>query len=193
MDMEWNELPGEMRAGSKLFALPVRVRDRLVPPEIWVEVRSTGTQPALFLKVEVRQGVPVCAEVRLLAHPEGPEIRPKDLKGVHIDTLVEKAVGLCSQQQDESGVITKYAPTPADRKNAQRARRGSVEQPGPGRPRVAPERLQQAADLYRRHAAGGRPLQLIAEILDVDPRTAARYVEKCRSDEYRLLPPKERI
>lgn len=187
----WNE-SGRMRAGYSWLALPVSVGDRFVPPEILVQVRRPPGHPALLLKIEVRLGVPVCTEVRLLANPDGTEVRPRDLKTVHLDTLVEQAVALCSYGRDELGHITKSAPTPADRKNAERARRGKVRQAGPGRPRVSPDRLQQVADLYGRHAAGGRPIQVIAEVLGVDPRTAARYVEKCRSDEFRLLPPRER-
>lgn len=189
MIQERYEIPGYMRATVDGRDLPVPVRDRLVPPTIRVEVRSEGKQPALSLKIEVRDGVPLCTEVNLLAHPHGPEIRPSDLRAVHLDTLVEQAVSLCSYQQSQPGVATKYAPTHADRLNAERARRGSVRR---GRPKVPTDRLREVADLYRRHVDGGRPLQVIAEVLDVDPRTAARYVEKCRSSEYKLLPPRER-
>ena len=53
----------------------------------------------------------------------------------------------------------------------------------------ATQRLHQVADLYRRHTYGWRPVQMISEVLGVSARTAARYVEKCRTDG--LLPPRE--
>src|SRR4051812_39068582 len=123
-----------MRATVDALALPVRVHDRMVAPTIRVEVRNEGNQPALSLKIEVREGVPLCTEVNLLADPQGPEIRPTDLRRVHLDTLVEQAVALCSYQQSQPGVATKSAPTAADRANAERARRESVRR---GRPKVA--------------------------------------------------------
>jgi hypothetical protein len=184
---EQHEIPGVMQARVGIVAIPVKVRDGYVPSEVFVELRSNGTRPAVSLRIEVRQGVPMCTELRMLAHPDGPEIRPADLKGVHIDSLVEQAVALCTAHEGPEGSLSQAAPTPADRRNAQRARR---RQPGRGRPPVPSQRLQQVADLYRRHADGGRPVQVIHEVLRVSERTAARYVEKCRCDG--LLPPREK-
>ena len=184
---EYHEIPGVMRARVGILATPVQVRDGWVPPEIDVELRSVGTQPAVSLKIEVRQGIPVCTEVKLRAHPDGPEIRPTDLKAVHVDSLVEQAVALCTLHPEPDGALSVSAPTPADRRNAQRARRV---RPGRGRPPVPPQRLQQVADLYRRHTDGGRPVQVICEVLGISERTAARYVDKCRSNG--LLPPREK-
>ncbi len=168
---EHHEIPGVMRARVRNVAIPVKVRDGWVPSDVSVELRSNGTRPAISLRIEVRQGVPVCTELKLLAHPDGPEIRPTDLRGVHIDSLVEQAVALCTAHEEPDGSLSQAAPTPADRRNAQRARRG-VRQPGRGRPRVPSQRLQQVADLYRRHTDGGRPVQVIHEVLRVSERTA---------------------
>jgi hypothetical protein len=186
-------------------ALPVQVGDRMVPETIFVAFDGDGEQPSLRMKIEVRQGVPVCSELQLTARPSGREIRPKDLRAVHIDSRVEQAVGLCSYEQPEPGGVihlsalpppdapkhedARYKDLVADSRNAQRARRG-MRQPGPGRPRVPTERLQRVADLYRRHTDGGRPVQVVAEVLGVSERTAARYINKCRSDG--LLPPREK-
>lgn len=194
------------RAWYDGLALPVKVRDRLVPETIVVDLNGDGEQPSLRMKIEVRQGIPICAELRLTAQPDGREIRPKDLRAIRIDSWIEQVVGLCSHEQPEpGGLIHLSAPPPpdgskqegarykdivADGRNAQRARRGAVRQPGPGRPRVPSERLQQVADLYRRHANGGRPLQVVADVLGVSERTAARYVEKCRVDG--VLPPRDK-
>jgi hypothetical protein len=89
-------------------------------------------------------------------------------------------VTVCSHEQPEpGGVITKSAPTPADRESARQARRNAL--PRPGRPKVPPERLHKVADLYRRHP-NGQALLIVADVLGVSERTAARYVEKCRRD-----------
>ena len=61
---EYHEIPGVMRARVDTLATPVQVRDGWVPPEIDVKLRSVGTQPAVSLKIEVRQGIPVCTEVK---------------------------------------------------------------------------------------------------------------------------------
>jgi hypothetical protein len=175
------------------LARPVKVRDRLVPEAIVVDLYGDGEQPSLRMKIEVRQGVPVCAELRLTAQPNGREIRPKDLRAVRIDSWIEQVVGLLpTYEEPEPGVIHGSKPTPADRENAQRAtRRARRNTPRrPGRPKVPSDRLHKTADLYRRHADGGRPLQIIADVLEVSDRTAARYVDKCRSDG--LLPPRDK-
>ncbi len=106
---------------------------------------------------------------------------------MRIDSWIERAVAVCSYEQAEpGGVITKSSPTPADRENARAARRNA---PRSGRPKVPPERLHEVANLYRRHT-DGQPLLVVADVLEVSARTAARYVEKCRSEG--LLPPREK-
>lgn len=180
----------EIRGGRARFDTlvpPVKVRDRLVPPVIQVEFYGDAEQPSLEIKIEVRQGIPMCTEVRLLAKIEGREIRPSDLKAVRLDSWIEQVVGVCSFTQPEAGggLIYQQVPIQADRTNAARARAAGMTRPG--RPRVSRERLEQAADIYRRHS-DGTPLQVIAEVLDVSDRTAARYVEMCRRDDYGLLP-----
>jgi hypothetical protein len=192
------------RAWYDALALPIKVRDRLVPETIVVDLDGDGERPSLRMRIEVRHGVPVCAELRLTAQPGGREIRPKDLRAIRIDSWIEQVVGLCSHEQPEpGGVIHLSAPPPpdepkrgdarykdivADSRNTQRARRSTPRRPG--RPAVPPDRLHKAADLYRRHADGGRPLQVVADVLGVSERTAARYIEKCRSDG--LLPPRDK-
>ena len=174
------------RAWHDSMALPVKVRDRLVPETIFVDLDGDGEQPTLRMKIEVRQGVPVCTELRLTARPGGRDIQRGDLRAVRIDSWIEQAVAVCSYEQAEDGAITKSAPTPADSENARQVRRNA---PRSGRPKVPPERLHEVADLYRRHT-DGQPLKIVADVLGVSARTAARYVQKCRSDG--LLPPREK-
>ena len=63
------------RAWYDDMAPPVQVRDRLVPETIFVDLYGDGEQPSLQMKIEVRQGVPVCTELRLTARPGGRDIR----------------------------------------------------------------------------------------------------------------------
>lgn len=178
----------EFRGGRvwyDMMALPVKVRDRLAPEAMVVDLDGDGEQPSLQMKIEVRQGVPVCTELRLTARPDGRDVQRSDLRAVRIASWIEQAIALCSYEQPEpGGVIHKSAPTPADRDNARAARRKA---PRAGRPKVPPERLHEVAELYRRHPED-QALLIVADVLGVSTRTAARYVAKCRSDG--LLPPR---
>ena len=52
------------------------------------------------------------------------------------------------------------------------------------------ETLVKVAELYRRHI-DEQPTKAVQTAFGVSPRTAARYVQVCRSDEYQLLPKTE--
>ena len=123
------------RAWHETMALPVKVRDRLVPETLFVDLDGDGEQPALRMKIEVRQGVPVCTELRLTARPGGRDVQRSDLRAVRIDSWIEQAVAVCSYEQTEDGAITKSAPAPADFENVRQVRRNA---PRSGRPKVPP-------------------------------------------------------
>ena len=57
----------------------------------------------------------------------------------------------------------------------------------PQRRTITPELLADVAALYRANITGS-PIDAIRRALGCSTRTAARYVELCRSDEYQLLP-----
>lgn len=60
----------------------------------------------------------------------------------------------------------------------------------PGRPKVDPEKIQRAADIYREHVHTGRAIQAVMEGLELDnKRTAERYIERARKADPPLLPP----
>src|ERR1700730_11482031 len=107
----------------------VVVGDRLVPSEIFVTVRGGMSTPDFAMKIEVRQGIPVCTEVSLTARPDGPEIREKDLKYLRLNDWLEQIVAQCSMKYSGSfpGGVTGWA-KPVDDWGAladiQRARSG---------------------------------------------------------------------
>ncbi|WP_205874448.1 DUF6214 family protein [Mycobacterium camsae] len=160
----------------------VAVGDRWVPRRIDV-YSSLPKKPDFKMTIEVRQGVPVCVEVTVQARPDGRDVRKRDLD-VPLDEWVDSIVAACSAvgDVDEAGRLKRIRKPASNRHaamaNARRARSG--------RPRMEPQRLQEAADIYRAHVAN-RPNVAIMRAFGVSERTAARYVELARKAG--LLPP----
>jgi hypothetical protein len=138
----------------------VVVGDRLVPSEIFVNVRGGISTPDFAMKIEVRQGIPVCTEVSLTARPDGPEIREKDLKYLRLNDWLEQIVAQCSMKYSSSGGVTGWA-KPVDDWGA-----------------LAD--MQKVAEIYRQHF-DKRPTEAVARSFGVSHRTAARYVQQARA------------
>lgn len=160
-----------------------QVGDRWVPRRIFVH-SPMADQPDLTMTIEVRQGIPVYAEVAVRARPDGPDIRRKDLDDLPLDDWLEQIVAACSliaTELDESGRPKSLRKKGSDRRaamaNARRVRSG--------RPRISSERLQKVAEIYREHIAD-RPTIAVTRAFGVSHRTAARYVQQAR--ESGLLP-----
>jgi hypothetical protein len=154
----------------------VPVGDRWVPRQILVH-SPVPDQPDLTLKIEVRQGIPVYTEVIVRSRPNGPDVRKRDLD-IPLDDWLEQFVGVCSmigKDFDSSGKPGRLVKQPSDRRaamvNARRVRSG--------RPRLASDRLQKVALLYREHIAD-RPTEAVSRAFGVSHRTAARYVQQAR-------------
>ncbi len=164
-------------------AARVVVGDRLVPEQISVNVRGGPSTPDLSMKIEVRQGIPVCTEVTLTARPDGPEVRDKDLEYLRLGDWLEQIVALASMKFSGSfpGGVTGWA-KPVDDYTALR----DIRRLRSGRSRMSPERLQKIADVYRQHV-DARPTEAVARAFGVSHRTAARYVDQARKAD--LLPP----
>jgi hypothetical protein len=95
----------------------------------------------------------MCTELKMLAHPDGPEIRPTDLKGVHIDSLVEQAVALCTAHEGLTAV------SPRRRRHRQTA--GTPNARGAVRPAVAVHE-------FRRNACSKWPTSIVGTPTGVD-------------------------
>jgi hypothetical protein len=158
---------------------PIGSEGVFVPSQIDVDFSRDRTAPIRKLKVEVRQGIPECTEIHLAARPEGRGLRPSDLEAIDLTNWIEDILWECARQETPDGFVS-VAGERNSRKAILHARKAA-------RRKVTPELLQRVADLYKTHI-NAKPIEAVREEFDVSYRTAARYVEMCRSDEYQLLP-----
>jgi hypothetical protein len=151
-----------------------------VPSEVDVDFSRDRSAPVKTLKIEVRQGVPVCTEIRLAARPDGRGLRPADLEAIDLTNWIEDILSECSFEVTPDGLIVSAPGTHDGRTAISHAQKA-------GRRKVTPELLARVATVYREHI-NEAPIEAVREEFDVSYRTAARYVEMCRSDDYQLLP-----
>ncbi|EFV14137.2 hypothetical protein [Segniliparus rugosus] len=162
-----------------IVAERVRIGDRAIPPEILVDFPGGDNQPSLFMKIIVRNGMPICSELQFVAKQDGPEVRPKDLRSVNLDHWIEVIVGACSSRWLGDGHYGQDHNYEQGINEVRRARKQSHRT-------MKPDLLKQVAEIYREHFDTG-PVQAIQRAFGVSERTAARYVQLCRRDG--LLPP----
>lgn len=150
-----------------------------VPSRIDVDFSRDSTAPIRKLKIEIRRGSPECTEINLAARPEGRCLRPSDLEAIELENWIDDIVSECTWHVTPDGFIS--------RPGEQRGRDAIRQARKAGRRKVTPELLQRVAELYRTHI-DNHPIDAVSDEFDVSYRTAARYVELCRSDEFALLP-----
>lgn len=172
----WERLGGMAKVGD--VYVPVRIHVHLYGSD------KAPAQPGLEMEIEVREGVPVCTRIEVRAKDDGREVTPKDLLIVKGQMLywLEEIPTFCAQATEEQDItrVPGWADQKAAKKSIGQARKGA-------RRKITPELLAEVAKLYRAHV-DGQPIEAIRLSYRVSPRTAARYVEMCRSDEYGLLP-----
>ncbi|MDT5022878.1 MAG: hypothetical protein QOC88_3590 [Mycobacterium sp.] len=126
------------------------------------------------------------------------ELRDRDLRAINIDSLIERVVAQELLQYVDPENIPRAATLDElqIRKNLQAADRRyrdnltNVRQARVGRPRIPYETLVKVAEVYRENI-DGRPTEAVQAAFGLSRRTAARYVQSCRSEEHKLLPPTE--
>jgi hypothetical protein len=160
------------------------VGDRKIPAEIFVHVQGGLSEPDFSMKIEVRQGIPVCTEVTLTARPDGPEVRDKDLKYLHLSDWLENIVARASMKS--GGVPDDPATWGWGKPVKDSTALADIRRVRSGRSRMSRERLEKVADVYRQHV-DARPTEAVARAFGVEHRTAARYVQQARAAD--LLPP----
>jgi hypothetical protein len=153
----------------------VEIGDRLVPSEIFVDVRGGATQPDLAMKIEVRDGIPQCTEFTLRARPEGPEVRDKDLAVIRVGDWLERIVAQCA--------LVRTGPNTWSKPVNDQTALADIVRVRSGRPRTSRERLKKVAEVYREHF-DRRPTTAVGWAFGVKYRTAARYVEQARAAGY---------
>lgn len=151
-----------------------------IPNHVDVNFSRDPKAPIRTMKLEVRQGVPMCSEIYLAARQEGAGLRLADLQVIDLANWVLDIFGECTWEIDEVGVLTHRPGSAVGRKAIRLALK-------PGRRRVSREQLELAAAVYRENIEG-QPIKAVRAALDVPERTAARYIQMCRSDEFQLLP-----
>lgn len=174
----------------------VLVGDRYVPQHISVNFPGGDDQPSLYMSIDVVDGVPMCTELKLTKKDDGREVRSKDVRLIRLEDWLEYIVAACSHPYADDGrTVTIYdhpaaGPTPLDRRKVSEVRK-PVRNANRGRRTIDREFLEKVADIYREHF-DDRPTEAVGRSFGVKPRTAAWYVELCRSDEHQLLPKAEK-
>lgn len=181
--MGYMEFPGDISSY-------VQVGDRVVPRWVNVVFPGAGGQPRLTLRLEVVDGVPQCREVVVSSVEGGREVKPADLKAVHVTEVLEEVFAALSGRltKTESGrtvILEEWG---------QRAQNEAVKQivasrKGRHARRITPELLAQVAQIYRDNIKGN-PTEVVATNFGVSKRMASDYVSRARAAG--LLPPTTR-
>jgi hypothetical protein len=165
------------------WARVVPVGDRGIPETVLYRHSGNSNQPAYEIRLEVWDGVPVIAEVKVTAKREqGVHIRAKDIKlaAVDLDSSIAYWLSEVAYQPEPTRPGRRrwkkgYPVSAAERRDAtravERARRET-------RRKMTNEHLRRVAETYK--AASPAKHEAVARAFDVSPRTAQRYIEKAR-------------
>ncbi|BBY15754.1 hypothetical protein [Mycolicibacterium litorale] len=155
-----------------------------VPRIVFVDFSADVNAPLRRLKIEIVDGVPQCVEIRVAARPGGRGLRSIDLDAIDVAGWVEDIMTECIWHEGPDGRRLPRAGLADGRKAVRAAQRA-------GHRTVTPELLAEVARIYRANV-DGKPIKAISAEFGLGERTAARYVQMCRSDKYGLLPKTER-
>lgn len=153
--------------------VPIGSDGVFVPGDVNVDFSRDRSAPIRTLKIQVRQGIPECTDIHLAARPDGRGLRPSDLEAIDLANWIEDILSECTYRLTPDG----FRSVPGERnsrKAIEQARKAS-------RRKVTQEVLRKAAEVYRENIAT-KPLEAVRDEFDVSYRTAARYVELCRSE-----------
>jgi hypothetical protein len=142
-----------------------------------MEYRHDGgeDQPALEMAVEVRNGGPVCTEIRLKAGDSGyVRVRDVILVASFLESRIEELAVIAALDPTARGSWSQMLPDAdvREKERTVRAARRAV------RRKLTPDRMAQVAEVYR--STEGNKLDAIGAELGVSERTAARYVAAAR-------------
>jgi hypothetical protein len=149
------------------------VGDRAFPRRIEFQ-SGGGPMPWLTMRIEVREGVPVCTFLQLESDNPDNDVRMKHLKYVQIEQWITHIVSTCSrtvEQTRRGGWVLRSSDKTREGDKAvermQRRRRDPNDR----------ELLERVAALYT--ANPDAPLVAIGHELGMSPRTAARWAARC--------------
>lgn len=154
---------------------------RLMPVEFVVINEDDTNGPEVVLRVEVRDGVPTCREVRFRSKRGGREVRRSDLKALELEDLLQLGATKACQWVvwEKGGLVGTIRPDEVDESVRRQAIRDVRHARRTARRRVTDEMLEKVAQVYR-HNVGNKPTQAVAEHFGKAHRTAALYVRRAR-------------
>ncbi|MBX7451934.1 hypothetical protein GR927_28425 [Mycolicibacterium sp. 3033] len=162
---------------------------------------SGGADPDMYVRVELRDGSPVLAELSWKSGPHQGEIRQKHLRQTDVAKLVtDLVVSTISRERgmstaalserllaDDVDVETVMELKRLKRQSQDAARRFVERQRLPRERRVmTDEFLLKVAEVYRENIDGA-PTKVVGETFGVQPRMASKYVDRARQKGF--LPP----
>jgi hypothetical protein len=156
-----------------------------IPGQVDVDFSRDRGGPIRIMRIIVRQGVPMYSDIRLAARPDGRGLRPADLDAIDLANWIEDILSECTWEIGADDIPTQRPGMPGGRKAISDALRKSA------RRTISRELLARVADIYRANI-DGTPIEVVQQEFGVGYRTAARYVEMCRDDEFQLLPKTDR-
>ncbi|UXA04418.1 hypothetical protein KXD96_15415 [Mycobacterium sp. SMC-2] len=179
------DAPFEVRLpfGKATFAMgsliPLGQSGLHVPSVVDVDFSKDRTAPSRRLKIEVRDGHPMCSEIHLVARPGGRGLRNTDVRALaDLGRWTEEILNECNVYIGPDGIPSR----PGSRDSLKEIGAARVQ-----RRKISPTLLKEVANAYRSNVTKA-PTRAVADSFDVPYRTAARWVELCRSDEFGLLP-----
>lgn len=128
----------------------------------------------------------------LAGESPSPSVTSSLLRSVHLGRLIEEER---RRHVGRSRYLATHVVGSTDTSALYERMAGAFDEmaPRPGRPvTLTPEHFARVARVYSAAVASGKPTQAVARKWRVPETTAAKWVERCRSDELGLLPKTER-
>lgn len=147
----------------------------LVPRHVVYEFTGDNGHPDVHAHFEVRDGRPICTDLRVISKPEGRGVRTRDVEAQPVDQLTEAVFLHLAElivQEHQPGVDLGEA----DERPARAKIRRAITQPGRDK---SPADLRQVAAAFRSGLPDGTVLA-VADALGVSERTAARRIAEAR-------------
>jgi hypothetical protein len=175
----------------------IRVGSILIPACTDLVIVNRAGDPKVSLTMEVRHGVPCFTRISVESADDGRALIGQDLaiiRGLMLYWLDEIPAQIAQNQERDFARMPEWADQATAKaslkatKQNRRPRRSDQSANKRVRHQMTPEFLADVARIYRAYV-DGQPTEAVRLAYAVPYRTAARWVELCRSDEHRLLSP----
>ncbi|MEO3811355.1 hypothetical protein ABGB17_20365 [Sphaerisporangium sp. B11E5] len=140
-----------------------------------------GVAPSLRMEFAVRDGVPQCREIHIVATSDGRQVQSSDARGLKVEDYLEYAISRVAWHVEVADDGTRTAvmrDVPDDVLDAVRHTRVARTQ---ARRKLTPELLREVAKVYRLHV-DGNPTKAVADHFGLaSDRTARHWVKAARA------------